>query len=90
MIRFLLALSVLCGVIVHGAAAQQPSSHEQQRSEGFSVSRDVGQITIHYDGKLVSRYHFGDKEARKPYLWPVIGPTGKSSRHLVWSSRRGR
>jgi len=72
MIRFLLALSLLFGAAGHGLAVQRPST------EGFSVSRDAGQITIQYDGKLVSRYHFADQEARKPYLWPVIGPTGKS------------
>lgn len=79
MIRFLLALSVLyCGVKVDRCAAQQPSDHAQKRAEGFSVSRDAGQVTVEFDGKLVSRYHFADQEARKPYLWPVIGPTGKS------------
>jgi arylsulfatase A-like enzyme len=48
-----------------------------QHKNGFTVLRDVEQITIQYDGKLVSRYHFRDQEARKPYFWPVIGPTGK-------------
>jgi len=72
MIRFLLVLCVLFGAAVHGFAVEPPST------EGFSVSRDADQITIQYDGKLVSRYHFRDSLARKPYLWPVIGPTGKS------------
>ena len=72
MIRFLLALSVLCNAVVLGYA------QEASRQGGFTVSRDAGQVTIQYDGKLVSRYHCRDKDARKPYFWPVIGPTGKS------------
>lgn len=71
MTKFLLALCVSLGWAVQAFAVEQPSK------EGFSVSRDAGQVTIQYDGKLVSRYHFRDEEARKPYLWPVIGPTGK-------------
>ena len=71
MTKFLLALCVSLGWAVQAFAVEQPSK------EGFSVSRGAGQVTIQYDGKLVSRYHFRDEEARKPYLWPVIGPTGK-------------
>lgn len=72
MIRCLLALCVIFGAAVDGFAVAPPST------EGFSVSRDSGQVTIQYDGRLVSRYHFRDSDARKPYFWPVIGPTGKS------------
>ncbi len=47
-------------------------------ADGFSISCEESQVTIEYDGKLVTRYHFRDKDARKPYFWPVIGPKGKS------------
>jgi hypothetical protein len=72
MIRFLLALLILLAAASQGFATQPPSAN------GFSFSRQSDLITIEYDGKLVSRYHFRDHESRKPYLWPVIGPTGKS------------
>lgn len=47
-------------------------------TEGFSISCETEQVTIEHDGKLLARYHFRDEKARKPYFWPVIGPTGKS------------
>ncbi len=47
-------------------------------AEGFSILCEESQVTIEYEGKLVSKYHFKDVDARKPYFWPVIGPTGKS------------
>ena len=72
MARFLLALGFLLGTAVQVLAVEQPEA------EGFSVSRGTDQVTIQYDGKLVSRYHFRDPLAQKPYFWPVIGPTGKS------------
>ena len=71
MMRFLLALCMLFCIAGDGFAVDEPST------DGFSVSRDADQITIQFDGQLVSRYHFRDSLARKPYFWPVIGPTGK-------------
>ncbi|TWU49089.1 DUF6807 domain-containing protein [Rubripirellula reticaptiva] len=47
-------------------------------ADGFSISCEESQVAIKYDGKLVTKYHYRDAEARKPYFWPVIGPTGKS------------
>lgn len=78
MIRFLLALSFLYAFSVDGFALQQSADSARPSTAGFSVSSDADQVTIQYDGQLVSRYHFRDQESRKPYLWPVIGPTGKS------------
>lgn len=46
--------------------------------DGFTISCEATQVTIQYDGELLTRYHFQDQDARKPYFWPVIGPTGKS------------
>ncbi len=77
LIRFLLMSIFLCVVAVDGSKAQQQAGPAKQRTNGFSVSRDAGRVTIEYDGELVSRYYFRDQEARKPYLWPIIGPTGK-------------
>lgn len=47
-------------------------------AEGFTIACEETQVTIKYEGELVSRYHFRDGDARKPYFWPVIGPKGKS------------
>lgn len=46
-------------------------------ADEFSISCEASKVTINYNGKLVTNYLFRDDEARKPYLWPVIGPTGK-------------
>ncbi|TWU01384.1 DUF6807 domain-containing protein [Neorhodopirellula pilleata] len=46
-------------------------------AEGFSISREATQVTIEYNGELVTKYHYQDTDARKPYFWPVIGPQGK-------------
>lgn len=50
----------------------------QAGAEGFSISREPSQVTIEHDSELVTRYHYRDADARKPYFWPVIGPEGKS------------
>ncbi|TWU41943.1 DUF6807 domain-containing protein [Novipirellula artificiosorum] len=50
----------------------------QVRADGFSVSCEESQVTIEYDGNLVTKYHYRDTDARKPFFWPVIGPKGKS------------
>lgn len=42
----------------------------------FSVEKDASGATIKIDGELFTKYVLG--EANKPYLWPVIGPAGKS------------
>ena len=54
------------------------SSDQQLRAQAFSISRGESHVTIEYDGKLVTRYHFQDADAKKPYFWPVIGPKGQS------------
>lgn len=45
--------------------------------DGFSISCEASKVTINYNGKLVTNYLFHDDAAKKPYFWPVIGPTGK-------------
>lgn len=60
------SLNLLCGL------------DQQLQAQGFSISHGESQVTIEYNGQLVSRYHFRDAVAKKPYFWPVIGPKGKS------------
>ncbi len=45
--------------------------------DGFTISCEASKVTINYNGKLVTNYLFRDDAAKKPYFWPVIGPTGK-------------
>lgn len=45
--------------------------------EGFSISCESDKVTIEHNGKLVTNYLYRDNAAKKPYFWPVIGPTGK-------------
>jgi len=44
-------------------------------SSGFSVEKTERGATVKADGALVAEYV--TDQANKPYLWPVIGPTGK-------------
>ncbi|TWU18769.1 hypothetical protein Poly21_09350 [Allorhodopirellula heiligendammensis] len=60
------------------ALAMLLGMHWQVRADGFSISCEESQVTIEYDGNLVTRYHYRDTDARKPYFWPVLGPKGKS------------
>lgn len=43
--------------------------------KGFSIEREGTNLTIRHNGKLFTRYIVDD--SNKPYLFPVIGPTGK-------------
>ena len=40
----------------------------------FSVEKNKTGVTVKYDGKLLTRYVIG--QSNKPYLWPIIGPSG--------------
>ena len=39
-----------------------------------TVKEDGDKVTVLFDGKLFTEYHF--KGARRPYFYPIIGPTG--------------
>lgn len=44
--------------------------------DGFSLEETDSGVTVKYNGELVTNYIID--EANKPYLWPLIGPTGSS------------
>lgn len=46
------------------------------KSKGFEIEKTDTGLTINYDGQLFTKYVI-KSESNKPYLWPVIGPTGK-------------
>lgn len=58
------ALIMACTISANGAG------------KGFGIKETKSGITVTYDGKLFTRYVID--EANKPFLWPVIGPTGKA------------
>jgi hypothetical protein len=43
-------------------------------ADGFAVEKTKAGVTVKYDGKLFTRYVIG--LSNKPFLWPVIGPSG--------------
>ena len=43
-------------------------------ADGFAVEKTKAGVTVKYDGKLFTRYVID--QSNKPFLWPVIGPSG--------------
>jgi hypothetical protein len=41
---------------------------------GVELKQEADKVTVNIDGKLFTEYHFTG--ARRPYLYPIIGPTG--------------
>src|SRR5690348_5935083 len=41
---------------------------------GVDLQQEADKVTVKIDGKLFTEYHF--ENCRRPYLYPVIGPTG--------------
>jgi hypothetical protein len=63
--KLFIRFSVLTLLFVLGAFAQ---------AGGFTVKKTKDGVTVKYDGKLFTRYIIG--QSNKPFLWPVIGPSG--------------
>lgn len=70
MIRIVLT----CLVFSIGVALTGPSV--VAADSGFSVEKIDAGVTVKLGGELFTNYVIG--EANKPYLWPVIGPSGKA------------
>lgn len=58
---------LVCAIAVCGLSARAAD-------DGFSVEKTDAGVTVNLNGELFTNYVIG--EANKPYLWPVIGPTG--------------
>jgi hypothetical protein len=64
-------ISKFCTIIaIGGTLASSPAAE-------FSAEKTDKGVTIKIDGELFTNYIAADPETNKPYLWPVIGPTGK-------------
>lgn len=44
--------------------------------KGFQIEKTKSGLTVNYDGELFTKYVID--QSNKPYLYPVIGPTGKA------------
>src|SRR6185436_789178 len=59
------------------AAMLFPLANASGAENVFTIDRTAnGGVEVKLDGKLFAGYVVD--QANKPYLWPVIGPTGKS------------
>jgi hypothetical protein len=64
--------SLLAGITIWSALCL---SAAVQAATGFTAEKHDKGVTVKYNGELVTEYVIND--SNKPYLWPVIGPTGK-------------
>lgn len=70
------ALLLLAGE-AHGQETFDDRSSDAKKTETrFRLVEDDQGLTINFDGRLFARYDL--YSANKPYLWPIMGPTGKS------------
>ena len=70
----LMVIAVLF-LLLGEARSQEASDVGASRTRFTLLENDKG-LTINFDGQLFARYNL--HTANKPYLWPVIGPTGKA------------
>ncbi len=69
MLWIMLVATCVCGQVDLPAAKPVPRMQV--------IPLPGGQASIERDGQEISRYHFGP-ELRRPFLYPLIGPSGKS------------
>jgi hypothetical protein len=66
LLRSVLAFALLAGLACSSANAAP---------KGFQIKKTKSGLTVNYDGELFTKYVID--QSNKPYLYPVIGPTGK-------------
>ena len=71
-----LSLILTAFLLLAGEAESQEPSNAEASQTRFTISQDDKGLTINFDGKLFAKYDL--HSANKPYLWPIMGPTGKS------------
>ena len=70
---FCLALGLLAQPNVR---CQEELQHASDSPARFEIKQDSDGLTISVGGDLFARYV--TQSANKPYMWPIIGPTGKA------------
>ena len=63
-------------LLLSGESHSQESIGSEATKARFALLQDDKGLTINFDGQLFARYDL--QTANKPYLWPIIGPTGKA------------
>lgn len=69
------AFRILVATTLALPAALLCTSAPAADTTGFSLEKTAHGVTVKYNGELLADYVID--QANKPYLWPVIGPTGK-------------
>jgi hypothetical protein len=60
-----------------GIAAVTSTQVTSTQGAEFSIEQESsGDIAIHIDGQLFTRYVTTDKVTNKCYFWPIVGPGG--------------
>ena len=62
-------------VLVAAAIAAFAPAFAAEAAEGFSIRQGPSGVTVAFDGRLFAGYVID--QANKPYVWPIVGPTGK-------------
>ena len=79
-IIFLFSISMLC------LCSPTVSSQQTHNNSGVKITELGEKLRVEINGKLFTEYHF--KNVPRPYLYPVIGPTGDNiTRH--WPMKEG-
>lgn len=73
--HFLVVSLLACPLTCPVFAKEQPHTRPVPRLQ--TVPQPYAQISFQRDGVEVARYHF-DKDLRRPFLFPLIGPSGRS------------
>jgi hypothetical protein len=73
--RFFPLILTVFFVLAGDAQSQSPTVAAASDTR-FTISKHAKGLTVKFDGELFAEYDL--QTANKPYLWPIIGPTGKS------------
>ena len=81
MLHYIPIISFVVVTILQSYALAQGTQNEPPQTPAadatqFEIKETKNGLTIEFEGKLFARYVID--VANKPYLWPIIGPTGKA------------
>ncbi len=63
-------------LLVQGESQSQEVAGGSESKTRFTLLEDAKGLTINFDGQLFAKYDL--HTTNKPYLWPIIGPTGRA------------
>jgi hypothetical protein len=62
-------------VMIGGAIVAVAPAFADEAPRGFSIQKLAAGVNVEFDGKPFAGYVID--RANKPYVWPIVGPTGK-------------